>query len=164
MMKAKHQWTQWNRIVAMSVPFFACTATTPLAANGGTIHFTGVIVAPPFELSTKNAVTKPPGIDNPGYRSNTDADSLTTIVTFVAPAHNAPSAEISLIVNDAGTSGRVVAANFTDRTTQAVPLIQKRAYHVGAAGGSLSLSLTGSKTGAGRSSADTLITVVTSYD
>lgn len=145
----------WGTVAFLAVPGAAS------AANGGTIHFSGALVGPQFNITTVR--------QTPAPRSDTlwtGHDGSAVTVTFAAPPGGAPSADVTLRIND-GAASRIgaatldtVATSFIDGTGRTARPGADGQYHVGGAGGVLSL---GAKSG-NVPSANKPVTVVVSYD
>ncbi len=88
----------WGTVAFLAVPGAAS------AANGGTIHFSGALVGPQFNITTAR--------QTPAPRSDTlwtGHDGSAVTVTFAAPPGGAPSADVTLRIND-GAASRIGAA------------------------------------------------------
>jgi|GEM_PF-1865242 len=126
------------------------------AATGGVIHFTGALVASPFDVSVGHAG---------GSRTSTAAEThmtdtagRTTYVTFLPDPHNPPNAELSLSTASGAGAAKAVTATFTDGRGRLLRPDAAGKYYVGALGGTLSMRANG-----GDSSSAENVTLVTSY-
>ena len=127
-------------------------------ASGGTINFSGAIVAVPFNVTSSS--TEPAG----GSAGATDASPIT--IRFAPGSNNFPHADIALLtMRSTGSARRSVAASpvvdatFTQASGQRSMPDRRGNFHVGASGGVLSLKVL-SKAGALR---PMLATVVSNY-
>jgi hypothetical protein len=108
---------------------------------GGTITFRGALVAPPFTVDMQAATQRREAFTQSGV---IDANAAT--VTFLPPVNSAPSANVSLI-------GKT-QARFVDGHGRLIAPDVNGAWHVGEAGGKLSMQ--GSDSGR--------VTLVTNYN
>jgi hypothetical protein len=145
-------WRTFGRTVALAAwlvgPLAAQAAST---ATGGVIRFVGMIVAPQLQVSTTEA---PAGAAVDG--ASVAAQRFSRTVTFSAPPGAGSGVDVALDVNGSARSRDLVAARFVDGTGRVVPAYDGH-YAVARAGGVLSLN-------AKRTDADTLVTVVVSYE
>ena len=140
----------------------ACMATVALvvspmpavAASGGTISFSGAIVAPQLTISAA-----PAGVvaDAAGGRLARTGSAVT--LTFSASPGVATGADVALQVNDGATArnGDALAERFVDSGGRVFRAASDGHYRVGRDGGVLSLAPK-------NAALDTRVTVVVSYD
>lgn len=161
-MNTKAQRIEWlaHAVVAATVALGGVNSAS--AANGGTINFIGMIVAPPLDVS---AAVVPPASSS-HVMTQASASSPVVAVTFKAPPGAVSSADVSLMINDS-TAPRtgaaaldVLAARFTDGNGHMVAADPNGDYHVGSNGATL---LLGAKPG-DQPSAGKAVTVMMSYD
>ncbi|QQC64154.1 hypothetical protein [Paraburkholderia ginsengisoli] len=130
---------------------------TPLmawAAAGGTISFSGAIVAPQLRMTTGVTSAGLP-VATAGAQARRMEPALT--LTFDAPPGVAAGADVSLQVNDGVPPRNLVAARFVDNGGR--PATARNGhYQVGRNGGVLSVSPARADT------PDTRVTVVVSYE
>ncbi|WP_250529857.1 hypothetical protein [Caballeronia sp. ATUFL_F1_KS4A] len=140
-----------SSLAGLCVPAFATLVP------GGTITFRGALVAPPFDIVSGSASM----LGTSGFQ-NDSADvkgvRSSAVVTYYAPPHNAPSAEVSLVV--VGDRAAAVSSHFIDGAGQRVGPSLGRSYHVGPAGGALLIR----RSENARAESTTLVTVVTEYN
>jgi type 1 fimbria pilin len=159
-MNERDQHKGWRTgMAAMSIAATLCAPCAAVAAGGGEIHFSGMIVAPPYSISTSSAsspsATAPAGVAQSG--------PATTTVTFAAEPTSPPYAEVALTTmqrastGDGSNTARPLAVKFTDGDGHRLTPDQTGHYHLGASGGSMQIK-------APDSSAQTLAVVVTNYD
>lgn len=154
----------WHKVwktgtAAMSISACICAPCAAVAASGGTIQFTGMIVAPPFSIATAFAApsgtTVTAGVGQSG--------PATTTITFAAAPNSPPNAEIALATIPPASAGNglktasPVVARFSDGDGHRLTPDQYGYYHLGASGGTLVLKAPDSAT-------RTFAVVVTSYD
>jgi len=155
-MKARHRraGSPANHLAAL-VAVCLCAPAMALAAAGGTIHFTGMIVAPPFDVTpvAGTALTASGGV------AGSAAQEVS--VTYAAEPNSAPVANVSLVAVGNASSGSLapVAARFTDTAGHELKPDEIGAYHLSGSGGVLKLSLRGDYA----TSVTAAVTVVTSY-
>lgn len=133
----------------------AASSGAVAAPIGGTITFTGAIVAPPFDIGVQSGAATPVG---GAFATRANASGPSASVTFATPPGGEPQATVA-VTSPAGLAQHEVAGRFADATGRAVAADRTGAYHVGARGGVLSL---GPATGAVRPTAP--VTVVVSYN
>jgi type 1 fimbria pilin len=102
---------------------------------GGTITFTGAIVAPPFDVSVGGTQT---GVTAGAGAFATRASASGATVTFATPSGGEPHATVALS-SPMGLPQHDVAGRFVDTTGRTQRADGAEAYHVGAQGGVLSL-------------------------
>jgi hypothetical protein len=146
-------------MAAISIAATICTPCAAHAAGGGEIHFAGMIVAPPYSISTAPAsssgATATAGVARSG--------AATTTVTFAAEPASPPYAEVALMTmqrasaDEGSKTPAPLAAKFTDGEGHRLTPDQTGHYHLGASGGTLQIKTP-------ESPAQTLAVVVTSYD
>lgn len=131
----------------------ACFAVSASAVTvpGGTITFLGALVAPPFALST-NARTS---ADGPGFSARGDQSGNTASVTFTPEPNSAPSADVSLSVDNHRATPGELNASFADGKGRRIAPNSGGVFHVGASGGVLSMQ--------GKDASTKLVTLVTNY-
>jgi len=155
-MKAGHRWagSPANHVAAL-VAACLCAPAMALAAAGGTIHFIGAIVAPPFDVApvAGTALTTSGGV------AGSAAQEVS--VTYAAEPNSAPVANISLVAMGNTNSGShaPVDARFTDTAGHEVKPDKIGEYHLSGSGGVLKLSLKSDHATSGTAA----VTVVTSY-
>ncbi|SOE56733.1 hypothetical protein SAMN05446635_1123 [Burkholderia sp. OK233] len=125
-----------------------------VAANGGTISFSGAIVAPQLAISVTPTAAR---ADATGARLEQSGSTVT--LTFSATPGVATGADVALQVNSGATArnGDALAERFVDSTGRVFRAANDGHYRVGRDGGVLSLA----PKHAGQ---DTRVTVVVSYD
>ncbi|MFM0366351.1 hypothetical protein [Paraburkholderia sediminicola] len=125
-----------------------------VAANGGTISFSGAIVAPQLAISVAPTGAR---VDATGARLEQSGSTVT--LTFSAAPGVATGADVALQVNSGATArnGDALAERFVDSTGRVFRAASDGHYRVGRDGGVLSLA----PKHAGQ---DTRVTVVVSYD
>lgn len=159
-MNERNQRNGWKTgMAAMSIAAAICAPCAAVAAGSGEIQFAGMIVAPPYSISTAPTsslgATATAGVAQSG--------PATTTVTFAAEPASPPYAEVALVTmrrasaNDDSNAARPVVTKFTDGNGRRLTPDQTGHYHLGASGGALQIK-------APESSAQTLAVVVTSYD
>ena len=137
-------------LVAASMP--------AMAANGGTISFSGAIVAPQLEISAAPAGAR---VDARGARLEQSGSAV--MLTFSAAPGVATGADVALQVNSGATArignalGDALTERFVDSRGRVFRAGSDGHYRVGRDGGVLSLA----PKNAGQ---DTRVTVVVSYD
>jgi hypothetical protein len=123
-----------------------------VAASGGTISFSGAIVAPQLTISATPAGAL---ADAAGARLSQTGSAVT--LTFSASPGVATGADVALQVNNGATARDALAERFVDSGGRVSRAASDGHYRVGRDGGVLSL--------APKSAAlDTRVTVVVSYD
>lgn len=150
---------------AVAVDSVAVASSGPAASSGGTIYFSGAIVAPQLEVSS--ATIAPAQGNTAGNTTARIASEMSALsVTFKAPRGFVDGAEIGLQTND-GTALRSdpaalasVAVRFVDSTGRAHAAGADGRYRVGSDGGVMTLSAKGVKVEAPKRA----ITVVITYD
>ncbi|MFM0072084.1 hypothetical protein PQQ86_13010 [Paraburkholderia sediminicola] len=125
-----------------------------VAANGGTISFSGAIMAPQLAISVAPAGAR---VDARGARLEQSGSAVT--LTFSAAPGVATGADVALQVNSGPTTrnGDALAERFVDSSGRLFRAASDGHYRVGRDGGVLSLA----PKNAGQ---DTRVTVVVSYD
>ena len=125
-----------------------------VAANGGTISFSGAIVASQLEISVAPAGAR---VDARSARLDQSGSAVTLI--FSAEPGVATGADVALQVNSAATArnGDALTERFVDSRGRVFRAASDGHYRVGRDGGVLSLA----PKNAGQ---DTRVTVVVSYD
>lgn len=133
--------------------------TLAMASSGGTINFSGVIVAPQLEMSAgAGAGRASVGVSDASLERR---DSAVTL-TFRAPAGVVAGADVALQVNEGAVARDSVAARFVDGRGRVSVEASGGCYRVGRDGGVLSLS---AKKGEGGGAAvGPRVIVVVSYD
>ncbi|CAB3692868.1 hypothetical protein LMG24238_03222 [Paraburkholderia sediminicola] len=146
-------------VAAMAALVALVAAPVPaVAANGGTISFSGAIVAPQLEISVAPAGAR---VDAGGARLGQSGSAVT--LTFSAEPGVATGADVALQVNSGATArnadapGDALTERFVDSRGHAFGAASNGHYRVGRDGGVLSLA----PKSAGQ---DTRVTVVVSYD
>lgn len=135
-------------VVLMAAPL------TASASAGGTITFSGAIVAPQLEVSAARAAAAArvgTAGAQPGQR-----DSAVTL-TFNAPPGVTAGADVALQVNGGTAARDVVATRFVDSGGRVAAAARDGHYKVGRDGGVMSLSTK-------KAAPETRVTVVMSYD
>ncbi|HZZ03849.1 hypothetical protein [Paraburkholderia sp.] len=123
-----------------------------VAASGGTISFSGAIVAPQLEISAAPAVAR---VDTEGARLAQTGSAVT--LTFSAAPGVATGADVALLVNNGTTARDALAERFVDSAGRVFRAASDGHYRVGRDGGVLSLAPK-------NAALDTQVTVVVSYD
>ena len=125
-----------------------------VAANGGTISFSGAIVAPQLAISVAPTGAR---VDATGARLEQSGSAVA--LTFSAAPGVATGADVALQVNSGATArnGDALAERFVDSRGRVFRAASDGHYRVGRDGGVLSLA----PKHAGQ---DTRVTVVVSYD
>ncbi|SEK05028.1 hypothetical protein [Paraburkholderia diazotrophica] len=122
-------------------------------STGGTITFTGAIVAPSYGIATSVSEK------SQGFRTDvpSDRNASTVDVTFTPAPHTSTAAHVYVLVNTASgvTPPRTLTTRFVDNARRAGPQAGTR-FDMGRAGGTLSIA-----SGAVSESA---VTVVVNYD
>jgi hypothetical protein len=162
MKKANAHGIGWRTNAVVAITATLCGLHSAGAANGGTIYVTGMIVAPPLEVSS---VVVPP---TPPTRVTTQANASasTVAVTFKVPSGAVSGLDVSLQANDAtaplvgAAALDMLAAHFADGSGHVLAPARDGHYHVGNNGGTL---LLGAKPGNQRT-ASKPVTVVLSYN
>ncbi|CAE6686423.1 hypothetical protein [Paraburkholderia nemoris] len=143
-------------VVAATATLVALVAAPlpAVAANGGTISFSGAIVAPQLEISAAPAGAR---VNAGGARLDQSGSAVT--LTFSAASGVATGADVALQVNSGATArnGDALTERFVDSHGRAFRAASDGHYRVGRDGGALSLA----PKNAGQ---DTRVTVVVSYD
>ncbi|CAE6868605.1 hypothetical protein R75461_08439 [Paraburkholderia nemoris] len=161
-MKAKARGTGWRTHTLLAMTAMSCGLHSAGAATGGTIYFTGMIVAPALEVSS---VVLPPA-SSVRVTTQAGASASTVAVTFRVPSGGVPGVDVSWQVNGATASQSgaaapdMPAARFADGRGHVVAPAPDGRYHVGSNGATL---LLGAKSG-DPLSAGRALTVVLSYD
>lgn len=145
-------------ITGIAATLFASGSVS--AADGGTISFTGAIVAPSFSINSANVTGSPQAFTVEHKPRGNDTATPAATVTFAAAPSSPPSADISLALLNHARVGQSVLANFADGAGRRVVPGADGAYYVGASGGVLSLN---ARTGVGAAK-DTAVIVMTSYN
>lgn len=146
-MKATLQLAGWSAVLVAAclgvpgVTFAAC----------GTIQFTGMVVAPPFEVTPGAGSAQTPTL------AQVSAAHAVT-VTYAVEPNAAPVADVSLVAVR-GANSENVDASFIDSKGRPLQSDRDGAYHLSGSGGVLSLAPRSD----GVSSGPALVTVVTSY-
>jgi hypothetical protein len=149
-----------HSVVAMTAAL--CGLHSAVAANGGTIYFTGTIVAPPIEVSGVVVSPTPPA----RVTTQTNASASAVAVTFKVPSGAVSGVDVSLQANDATASlvGAaaldMLAVRFVDSNGHVLAPARDGHYHVGNDGETL---LLGAKSGDPLSTSKAVI-VVLSYN
>ncbi|MEM5389252.1 hypothetical protein VSR68_37710 [Paraburkholderia phymatum] len=143
----------------LGVCVVAAGLAAPLAAaaaqfsTGGTITFTGVIVAPSYGIATSISE------NSQGFRTDvpSNRNASTVDVKFTPAPHTSTAAHVYVLVNTASgvTAPRTLTTRFIDNAKRAAPQTGTQ-FDMGRAGGTLSIA-----SGAAGESA---VTVVVSYD
>lgn len=123
------------------------------ASEGGTISFTGAILAPQLQMTAGSASAGAP-VGTVGVQAQRLGSART--LTFSAPPGVAASANLALHVNDGAPAHDLVAARFVGSGGR-VAAARNGHHQVGRDGGVLSLSPKYAET-------DTRVTIVMSYD
>ncbi|MFM0504934.1 hypothetical protein [Paraburkholderia caffeinilytica] len=146
-------------VAAMAMLVALVAAPMPaVAANGGTISFSGAIVAPQLAISVAPAGAR---VDARGARFEQSGSAVT--LTFSAAPGVATGADVALQVNSGATAhsgdarGDALAERFVDSRGRVFRAASDGHYRLGRDGGVLSLAP--KNTGQ-----DTRVTVVVSYD
>jgi hypothetical protein len=151
-MKAEtRRWRSFGRTVAVAALLAAPLSPAASTVTGGVIRFTGMIVAPPMQISTAMAATGV-AVDS----ASGAGQRFSRTVTFSAAPGVVGGADVALEVNGGTQSRDLVAARFVDGTGR-VTRARDGHYVVDRTGGVLSLD-------AKRTVRDTRVTVVVSYD
>jgi hypothetical protein len=159
-MNERDQHKGWKTgMAAMSIAALFCAPCAAVAASSGEIHFAGMIVAPPYSISTAlaapSAATAKAGV--------AQSAPATATVTFAAEPTSPPYAEVAVMsiqpasTGDGSKAGSPLVSKFTDGNGHALTPDQTGHYQLGASGGTLQIK-------APESSAQTLAIVVTSYE
>lgn len=163
-MKARHRLGEWpSSRAAVLMAVWIGVPGMALAAGGGTIQITGMIVAPQFDIYQGGGVPQMPVLTVSSDRENTAAHAVT--VTYAVEPNSAPVADVSLVaVAEAHPENRATAyasvdARFTDGAGHTLNADRDGAYHLSGSGGVLSL-VPRNGSASGRA---TLVTVVTRY-
>lgn len=144
---------QLGAVAAMAASVALVVAPVPAdAASGGTISFSGAIVAPQLEISAAPAGAR---VDAKGARL-AQTDSAVTL-TFSAAPGVATGADVALQVNNGTTARNALAERFVDSGGRVFRAGSDGHYRVGRDGGVLSLAPK-------NTAQDTRVTVVVSYD
>jgi hypothetical protein len=159
-MNERDQHKGWKiGMAAMSIAAAFCAPGAAIAASSGEIHFAGMIVAPPYSIST--ALAAPwAATAKAGVAQSAPA---TTSVTFTAEPTSPPYAEVALLTmqpastGNGSKTGSPLVAQFTDGNGHRLTPDQTGHYRLGASGGTLQIK-------AAESPAQTIAVVVTSYD
>lgn len=157
-MRTSQRAVQWIGVLTL-----VASSTVPMVASaaslgaGGTIYFSGAVVEPSFGIATSVSDK------SQGFRTdNTASGSISAVdVKFTPSPNSAPAAQVALLVNDGGavSAPRTLSTQFVDRDGRRSAPVGDAHYHVGGAGGTLSVAA-GAKGGA----AERAVTVVVSYD
>jgi hypothetical protein len=135
-------------LVAASMP--------AVAASGGTINFSGAIVAPQLAISAAPVLV--PAAARIGAGGGRLAQTGSTVtLTFSAPPGVATGADVALQVNNGATARDALAERFVDSGGRVFRAASDGHYRVGRDGGVLSLAPK-------NAAQDTRVTVVVSYD
>ncbi|MFM0737229.1 hypothetical protein PQQ51_08295 [Paraburkholderia xenovorans] len=134
-----------SALFVMSIP--------AMAASGGTITFSGMIVAPQLEIQAPVAAAA----GTPGARVTRTGSAVQ--VAFNAPAGVASGADVALRAADGADMQRAVDARFRDSRGRLVGAARDGSFHVGADGGVLAVSPR-----ADASSATPPVVVVVNFD
>ncbi|NMM00989.1 hypothetical protein HHL24_23995 [Paraburkholderia sp. RP-4-7] len=148
---------QFGALSAAAAMAALVTAPMPaVAASGGTISFSGVIVAPQLEISAGSAPAQAGvRVDAAGGRLAQTGSAIT--LTFSAPPGVATGADVALQVNNGATARDALAARFVDSGGRVFRAADDGHYRVGRDGGVLSLAPK-------NAAQDTRVTVIVSYD
>jgi hypothetical protein len=148
----------FSAIAAMTALVVASMSTPAVAASGGTINFSGAIVAPQLSISAAPAPAPARAgarIDAGGARLASTGSAVT--LTFSAPPGVATGANVALQVNNGTTARGALAERFVDSSGRVFRAASDGHYRVGRDGGVLSLAPK-------NPAQDTRVTVVVSYD
>jgi hypothetical protein len=159
-MNERTQHSGWKTgMAAMSLAALFCAPCAAVAASSGEIHFAGMIVAPPYSISTTlaapSAATAKAGVAR--------SAPATATVTFAAEPTSPPYAEVAVMTiqpastGDGSRTGSPLVSTFTDGNGHPLTPDQTGHYQLGASGGTLQIK-------APESPAQTLAVVVTSYE
>ncbi|WP_322013512.1 hypothetical protein [Paraburkholderia sp. J12] len=130
-------------LVAVLVAACVFAPSVSSAPAGGTIHFTGIIVAPPFTVVSEIEAAPPAVLAAPLNRPDGAAGAVT--VTYVAEHNSAPIADVSVhAIGEANSGDRSeasisVAARFMDGTGHQLSPDSTGVFHLKRMGGVLSL-------------------------
>lgn len=163
-MKARHRLGDWpSGRAAVLMAVWIGIPGTAVAAGGGAIQITGMIVAPLFDIYQGGGAPQMPVLTVSSDRENTAAHAVT--VTYAVEPNSAPVADVSLVAaaetrsENRATVPVSVDARFTDGAGHTLKTNRSGAYHLSGSGGVLSLV---PRNGSASSGA-TLVTVVTRY-
>ncbi|PQV53116.1 hypothetical protein [Paraburkholderia sp. BL21I4N1] len=146
--------TATGRFVALGTAATLALMTAPLAASaseGGTITFSGAIVAPQLEVSAAPGAR----VGTMGALQGLQGSAVT--LTFSGPPGVTAGADVALQVNGGASSGDSMVTRFVERGGRLAPATRDGHYKVGRDGGVMSLSPK-------NATPDTRVTVVMSYD
>ncbi|MCI0151890.1 hypothetical protein KNO81_39265 [Paraburkholderia sediminicola] len=162
MKKAKARGFGCRTHAVVAITTTLCGLHSAVAANGGTIYFTGMIVAPPIEVSSVVVSPTPPA----RVTTQANASASTVAVTFKMPSGAVSGVDVSLQANDAtaplvgAAVLNMLAARFADGSGHVLAPARDGHYHVGNNGGTL---LLGAKP-KDQQPASKAVTVVLSYN
>lgn len=139
-------------VVAMAA--LGASPMRAVAASGGTISFSGAIVAPQLAISAASAAAGT-HVDATGGRLAQTGSAV--MLTFSAAPGVATGADVALQVNNGATARDAVAERFVDGGGRVSRAASDGHYRVGRDGGVLSLAPK-------NAALDTRVTVVVSYD
>lgn len=151
--------TATGRFVALGTAATLALMTAPLAASaseGGTIMFSGAIVAPQLEVAAAPAALGA-RVGTAGALQGLQGSAVT--LTFSGPPGVTAGADVALQVNGGASShsSDSVATRFVERGGRLAPATRDGHYKVGRDGGVMSLLPI-------NATPDTRVTVVMSYD
>ncbi|MEX3932562.1 hypothetical protein AB4Y32_12225 [Paraburkholderia phymatum] len=140
-------------VVAAGLAAPLAAGATPQFSTGGTITFTGAIVAPSYGIATSVSEY------SQGFRTDVplNRNASTVDVKFTRAPNTSTAAHVYVLVNTASgvTAPRTLTTRFVDNAKRAAPQTGTQ-FSMGRAGGTLSIA-----SGAVGESA---VTVVVSYD
>ena len=143
---------------AAAVAMLVAASMPAMAASGGTISFSGAIVAPQLAISAAPAPAQSGArVDATGGRLAQTGSAIT--LTFSTAPGVATGADVALQVNSGATvrNGDALAERFVDGSGRVFRAASDGHYRVGRDGGVLSLAPK-------NAAPDTRVTVVVSYD
>ena len=145
-----------HAIRACQMAITAAAVCIAVSANaytvpGGTITFKGALVSPPFALSTQTAER-----EGGGFSARQIQRGQTTAVAFAAYPNSAPSAQVSLTIENHRATSDALTASFADGKGHRIQPASDGTFHVGASGGVLSIQ--------GKQASPAPVTLVTQYE